>query len=356
MQGRPVLPWCFMSETSPDDIRLLDEYIDIIDAHGTASSEAEAFRSRFPQMAEAFARLHELDVLAKKARLRKRLIRTVWLSTFVAVASLAWLGIQRGIDLNDARNVVAQTETLLQSSESKQHRLEADLADVKTRFETSDAGKLALELQQTKDKLASIQSAFQVANDAMARADADATQARQDLDRTKTQLVAAQSDAAKARANVESLKSQMQTWGPAPTDTRVITSVSFSANGSTVAAATRDERIGFWNLDNGSLMRTVDMHHKGHVLAIAPVNASKWMTAILAPKNTLQFWAGESSEPLRSIHGDWGPITSCGFSPDNKLFAFGSVNGRIWIVRPETGEQLGRPLSIEHVSRGDTDR
>jgi len=111
--------------------------------------------------------------------------------------------------------------------------------------------------------------------------------------------------------------------------TDAITSVAFSANGQTLASASRDNTIQLWSLVTMGRLLTlkdrvdsVTFSPDGHMLASAD-----------SDKN-VRVWDVSTGLVLATLDGHAGPVDSVAFSPDGKMLASGGgdMTIRLWDV------------------------
>jgi WD40 repeat protein len=113
----------------------------------------------------------------------------------------------------------------------------------------------------------------------------------------------------------------------------VVTSFSFSLDGTMLAAGTSDGSIQLWRVTDGTLLRTMAGHAGGvNSVAFSPDGET---LASGAQDHTARLWRVQDGTPLHTID-TLAIVNSVAFSPDGKLLALGLEDGTIhlWGVWP----------------------
>ncbi|NEP35876.1 caspase family protein, partial [Moorena sp. SIO3B2] len=142
-----------------------------------------------------------------------------------------------------------------------------------------------------------------------------------------------------------------------PGHTGPVNSVSFSPNGKTLASGSNDETIKLWNPKTGKLIRTLI----GHDNVVNSVSFSRdgQTLASSSTDNTIKLWDPKTGKVIRTIHGYdhplWDPktgkvirtlhghtghVNSVSFSRDGQTLASGSTDNTIKLWDPKTGKEI----------------
>ncbi|MBD2057715.1 serine/threonine protein kinase [Oculatella sp. FACHB-28] len=112
--------------------------------------------------------------------------------------------------------------------------------------------------------------------------------------------------------------------------------VAISPDGQTLASASFDRTVKFWNPLTGELLQTVNAHSDA-VRAIAYSPDGKTLASGSGDK-TIRIWDLQTQKLVRTLSGHSGPIWSIAISPDGQTLASGSYDGTIKLWNPQTGE------------------
>jgi WD40 repeat protein/tRNA A-37 threonylcarbamoyl transferase component Bud32 len=132
------------------------------------------------------------------------------------------------------------------------------------------------------------------------------------------------------------LESQSEAVQSLPGHTDTIWAVAISPDGQTLASASFDRTIKFWNLATGELLQTVNAHLDA-VRAIAYSPDGKNLASGSGDK-TIRIWDLQTQTLVRTLSGHSGPIWSIAISPDGQTLASGSYDGTIKLWNLQTGE------------------
>jgi eukaryotic-like serine/threonine-protein kinase len=118
--------------------------------------------------------------------------------------------------------------------------------------------------------------------------------------------------------------------------TDTVWAVAISPDGQTLASASFDRTVKFWNFSTGELLQTVNAHSDA-VRAIAYSPDGKTLASGSGDK-TIRIWDLQTQTLVRTLSGHSGPIWSIAISPDGQTLASGSYDGTIKLWNPQTGE------------------
>ena len=121
-----------------------------------------------------------------------------------------------------------------------------------------------------------------------------------------------------------------------------ISHISFGPDGQTVAAVSRDSTIGIWRFPDGKLIQREEPRKRGRVLCAGILPRGEAVAASLLSENSIGIWSLGLSEDMQTIklQEEWGPVSSCAFSPDGGILAFGSANRKVWLVERASGKAM----------------
>jgi serine/threonine protein kinase len=112
--------------------------------------------------------------------------------------------------------------------------------------------------------------------------------------------------------------------------------VAVSPDGQTLASASFDRTIKFWNSTTGELLQTVNAHSDA-VRAIAYSPDGQTLVSGSGDK-TIRIWDLQTQKLVRTLSGHSGPIWSIAISPNGQILASGSYDGTIKLWNLQTGE------------------
>lgn len=133
-----------------------------------------------------------------------------------------------------------------------------------------------------------------------------------------------------------------------------ILSVAFSPNGLTLASASRDNTVQFWNVSDGRPLGLLAASSTS--LAYSPVGN---VIATGMTDYTINVWDATRDVVLVTLPGQHGPVAALAFSPNGRTLASGSwdTTVRLWdvssggLVRTIEGS-MGRVLSVAYSPDG----
>ena len=124
-----------------------------------------------------------------------------------------------------------------------------------------------------------------------------------------------------------------------------VISVRLTNDGKTLVSGSRDDTIKIWDLQTGTLKRTLTPY-KGDadIYALAFSHDGRWMASGGRSRNIL-LWDAKTFEPVKSLEGHQGDIRAMEFSPDDQTLAsvgedntfrlWDVVSGRLKVTRTE---------------------
>ncbi|MEN6523078.1 MAG: serine/threonine-protein kinase [Anaerolineaceae bacterium] len=115
-------------------------------------------------------------------------------------------------------------------------------------------------------------------------------------------------------------------------------SVAFSPDGRTLASGSSDVTVEIWDVENGSLIRTL----KGHIGSVFSVAFSPDGRTLASGSgdNTIKLWDVESGSLIRTLEGHTDWVYSVSFSPDGRTLASGSDDHTIKLWDVESGSLI----------------
>lgn len=159
--------------------------------------------------------------------------------------------------------------------------------------------------------------------------DATSAQAALELDSvTRLPASALLQPMATAWANTHTLTGH-QNW---------VRSVVVHPNGRTLASGSGDRTLKFWELETGTLLRTIPAHDSW-VRAIAASPDGRWL-ASCSNDRTVKLWDWETGNLRHTLagHTDW--VRAVAFQPDGRLLASSGQDRSIRLWNPATGEPV----------------
>ena len=116
--------------------------------------------------------------------------------------------------------------------------------------------------------------------------------------------------------------------------------VKFSPTGRTIAAASRNSRIGIWDVNSGALVRSL-VGHSGAVRDVAfNSDGSLLVSGAEGRNNNIKLWNPETGALIRTLTGHDDTVWSVAFSPDSQLIASGSKDDTVKVWSATTGDLL----------------
>ncbi|AFY80064.1 serine/threonine-protein kinase [Oscillatoria acuminata] len=123
-----------------------------------------------------------------------------------------------------------------------------------------------------------------------------------------------------------------------------VRSVAVSPDGMAIASGSFDGTIKIWNLETGTLIRTLTDHSDAGEMvssvAIAP-NGTLLVSSSNGYGGTIKIWNLATGELLYTIAGASFGISSIAISPDSQLLASGSEEGNIQLWNLDSGDFIG---------------
>ena len=112
--------------------------------------------------------------------------------------------------------------------------------------------------------------------------------------------------------------------------TYIVTSVSFSPDGSRIVSGSWDKSVRVWDASSGELMNTLE----GHTGWVRSVSFSPDGSRIVSGSDdsSVRVWDASSGELLKVLDGHTSEVTSVSFSPDGSRIVSGSGDNsvRVW--------------------------
>ncbi len=106
--------------------------------------------------------------------------------------------------------------------------------------------------------------------------------------------------------------------------------VAFSPDGKTIATASADHTVKFWDAATGKLQTTLDAHSD----IVAAVTYSKNGTHIATASfdGTAKVWTNANRELVHTFKGARGALLTVSFNPNGRALAAGGIDGnvRVW--------------------------
>jgi serine/threonine protein kinase len=116
-------------------------------------------------------------------------------------------------------------------------------------------------------------------------------------------------------------------------------SVAISPDGQTLVSGSKDKTVKIWNLQTGALLRTLS-GHSDRVRSVA-ISADGQTVASSSWDKTIKIWNRKTGKLLRTLIGHSGYVNSVAMSPDSRIIASGSDDETIKLWNLNTGELLG---------------
>ncbi|XVQ15516.1 WD40 repeat domain-containing serine/threonine protein kinase [Spirillospora sp. CA-255316] len=120
--------------------------------------------------------------------------------------------------------------------------------------------------------------------------------------------------------------------------------VAFSPDGKTLATASRDKTVRFWDVVARTSLNQPLTGHSDAVEAVAFSPDGRTL-ATGGADETMRLWDAVSRAPLGKPFTDHiDPVRAVAFSPDGKTLATGDGNGTVWLWNLRTREHTDVPL------------
>lgn len=117
-----------------------------------------------------------------------------------------------------------------------------------------------------------------------------------------------------------------------------IISLSFSPDGSLLAAGSFDSRVFVWDVKTGENVETLAGHTDGARSVLFSPNGS--LLAAGTGDGTIFVWNVDTGEIVETLLGHTGWVESMAFTPDGSLIASGSYDGTVGLWDIDTGEMI----------------
>jgi small GTP-binding protein len=115
--------------------------------------------------------------------------------------------------------------------------------------------------------------------------------------------------------------------------------MALSPDGRILASPSQDQTVRIWDINRGTLLRTIE----GHTTPVCVAWSPDPNNPVLASGDyfgTIRLWNPETCELLRVLKGHTEIIESVAWSPDGNILASGSFDTRIRLWNAETGQTL----------------
>ncbi|MEG4632638.1 WD40 repeat domain-containing protein [Microcoleus sp. AR_TQ3_B6] len=136
------------------------------------------------------------------------------------------------------------------------------------------------------------------------------------------------------------------------THSNLVSSVSFSPDGKTLASGSYDKTIKLWDITTGKEIRTL----QGHSSSVNSVSFSPDGKTLASGSvdNTIKLWDITTGKEIRTLQGHSNSVRGVSFSPDGKTLASGSYDKTIKLWDITTGKEIrtlqGHSSSVNSVS------
>ena len=118
--------------------------------------------------------------------------------------------------------------------------------------------------------------------------------------------------------------------------TAQVNSVAFSPDGETLASGSDDKSVKLWQVKSGKEIRSLSGHSNSvWSVAFSPDGET---LASGSDDNSVKLWQVKSGKLLATLIGNLGAVLSVGFSPDGKYLVSAGVAGRLQFWDLETGQ------------------
>jgi small GTP-binding protein len=115
--------------------------------------------------------------------------------------------------------------------------------------------------------------------------------------------------------------------------------MALSPDGRMLASPSQDQTVRIWDINRGTLLRTIKGHTTPVCVAWSP-DPDKQVLVSGDYFETIRLWNPETGELLRILKGHTDVIESFAWSPDGNILASGSFDTTIRLWNAETGQTL----------------
>jgi hypothetical protein len=122
-----------------------------------------------------------------------------------------------------------------------------------------------------------------------------------------------------------------------PDHNNEVKGVAFSPDGRLLASAADDGRVRLWEVETGTLVRTLTGHIGGYGVAFSP-NGKLLASAGMDTK--VRLWEVETGKLVHTLTGYGGRMTGVAFSPNGKLLAFTGNDKLVRLWKVATGKPV----------------
>lgn len=115
---------------------------------------------------------------------------------------------------------------------------------------------------------------------------------------------------------------------------RGINTAGFSPDGKMMVSTSYDHSLRIWDVEKGSLIRTITGHNSYVIFAVFSPNGKYIVSG--SDDKTIRVWDAETGDELQMMEGDNDRLECIAFTPDSRSIIVGSSNGtiRIWPFPP----------------------
>ena len=115
---------------------------------------------------------------------------------------------------------------------------------------------------------------------------------------------------------------------------RSVDAICLIENGRTLVSSGADQSLRVWDLESGSLIRSLNQHTKPvNALRLRPIKGGLPMVASAARDKTIRFWQPTIGRMVRYIRLDSEPLNIAWTSDGNRILAT-CVDGRLRVINP----------------------
>ena len=128
----------------------------------------------------------------------------------------------------------------------------------------------------------------------------------------------------------------------------IVDSVAFSPNGRTVAAGSRGGVIRLWDAPSRRQLGRALRAHSGSIYSVT-FSPNGRILAAASADGTVQLWDVNSRSLIGQVDNHAGAIASLAFSPNGRSLAAGDIKGTVVLWDVQHRRRLGVPLRTHHL-------